>query len=88
MPKNHLIHNTARLGIARVMAPHRYSVAALVSELRHLLDESYRARALAIREQLQDEDGVAAACDAIEGRRSRRTCYARGLIAKTFTLAA
>jgi UDP:flavonoid glycosyltransferase YjiC (YdhE family) len=56
----------ARLGIARVVPRHRYTASRVASELRHLLDDAYRQRALAVREQLRQEHGVRAACDALE----------------------
>ena len=56
----------ARLGIARVVPQHRYTASRVVSELRRLLDDAYRQRALAVRDQLIQEDGVRAACDAID----------------------
>ena len=58
----------ARLGIARVLPRHRYTASRVASELRHLLGGAYRQRALAVRDQLGREDGVGAACDAIEAR--------------------
>jgi len=58
----------ARLGIARVLPRHRYTVSLVASELRQLLDDAYRRRALAVSDQLRQEDGVRAACDAIEAR--------------------
>src|SRR5262249_33115214 len=58
----------ARLGIARVLPWHRYTASRVASALRHLLDEAYRQRALAVRDQLREEDGVRAACDALEAR--------------------
>jgi UDP:flavonoid glycosyltransferase YjiC (YdhE family) len=56
----------ARLGIARVLPRHRYTAPRVVWELRHLLAEAYTQRALAVRDQIGPEDGVRAACDAIE----------------------
>jgi UDP:flavonoid glycosyltransferase YjiC (YdhE family) len=58
----------ARLGIARVLPRHRYTASRVASELGHLLADAYRQRALAVRDQLSEEDGVRAACDAIEAR--------------------
>jgi UDP:flavonoid glycosyltransferase YjiC (YdhE family) len=58
----------ARLGVARVVPRHRYTAARVASELRLLLDGAYRQRALAVRDQFRGEDGVRAACDAIEAR--------------------
>jgi UDP:flavonoid glycosyltransferase YjiC (YdhE family) len=56
----------ARLGVARVVLRHRYTVSRAARELQHLLGDTYRRRALAVRDQLRREDGVSAACDAIE----------------------
>lgn len=58
----------AQLGIARVIRRHRYKAPRVAYELRCLLGGAYRQRALAVREQLREEDGVRAACDAIEAR--------------------
>jgi UDP:flavonoid glycosyltransferase YjiC (YdhE family) len=56
----------ARLGLARVLPPCRYTAPRVAAELRLLLNDGYQQRALAVRDQLRDEDGVRAACDAIE----------------------
>lgn len=57
-----------RLGIARALPSHRYSAACTARELRLLLDEqTYFAAAARVAEQLNDENGAAAACDALEG---------------------
>jgi len=58
----------ARLGIARVLPRHRYTASRVASGLRHLLDEAYKQRALAVRDQLRQENGVRTACDTIEAR--------------------
>ncbi len=58
----------AHLGVARVLPRRRYTAARVASELRHLLGDAYRQRALAVRDQLRPEDGVRAACEAIEAR--------------------
>jgi rhamnosyltransferase subunit B len=56
-----------RLGAARIVYPHRYTSARVASELRHVLDEpSYSQRASEIGNQVQQEDGVQVACDALE----------------------
>jgi UDP:flavonoid glycosyltransferase YjiC (YdhE family) len=58
----------ARLGIARTLPPHRYWAYRVAYELRRLLDDpAYARRAAAVGEQVRREDGVAAACDALEG---------------------
>jgi UDP:flavonoid glycosyltransferase YjiC (YdhE family) len=57
-----------RLGIARTIARHRYTPARATAELRHLLDNPvYGPRAAEVGQQIQREDGVGAACDALEG---------------------
>jgi rhamnosyltransferase subunit B len=56
-----------RLGIARKISRHRYSPARAAAELRHLLDDPiYLQRASEVGEQVRQEDGVRAACDALE----------------------
>jgi len=56
-----------RLGIARTISRHRYSPTNVVTELRQLLDNpSYSQRATEMGEKVQREDGVRAACDALE----------------------
>jgi UDP:flavonoid glycosyltransferase YjiC (YdhE family) len=57
-----------RLGIARTIARQRYTPARAAAELRHLLDNPvYSHRASAVGEQVRQEDGVRAACDALTG---------------------
>jgi UDP:flavonoid glycosyltransferase YjiC (YdhE family) len=57
----------ARLGIARTIYPRRYSPTRVPEELRHLLDDpSYSQRASEVGRQIRQEDGVRAACDALE----------------------
>jgi UDP:flavonoid glycosyltransferase YjiC (YdhE family) len=57
----------ARLGIARTLPHHRYTPARAAAELRHLLDTpAYSQRALEVGERMRREDGVQAACDALE----------------------
>jgi UDP:flavonoid glycosyltransferase YjiC (YdhE family) len=56
-----------RLGIARTIARHRYSPTRAAAELRHLLDNpAYLQRASEVGRQIQQEDGVRAACDVLE----------------------
>jgi UDP:flavonoid glycosyltransferase YjiC (YdhE family) len=56
-----------RLGIARTIARHRYTPDRAAAELRELLDDpAYSKRASAVRERVRQEDGVRAACDALE----------------------
>ncbi len=58
----------ARLGIARTVPRHSYTSARAAAELRRLLDNpAYSQRALAVGEQVRQEDGVQVACDALEG---------------------
>ncbi len=56
-----------RLGIARTISRHRYSPIHVAAELRHLLENpEYSQRASGIAESVSREDGVQAACDALE----------------------
>lgn len=56
-----------RLGVARVIRRKRYQTDRLVNELTQLLERSaYRQNATRIGRQLQQEDGVRTACEAIE----------------------
>jgi UDP:flavonoid glycosyltransferase YjiC (YdhE family) len=56
-----------RLGVARVMDRRRYVARLAARQLRRLLDDpKYADRAAAIGKRIGEEDGVAAACDAIE----------------------
>jgi UDP:flavonoid glycosyltransferase YjiC (YdhE family) len=57
----------ARLGIARVLAREQYTPARVARELRRLLDDpAYARQAAAVGERIRKEDGVGAACDALE----------------------
>jgi rhamnosyltransferase subunit B len=57
-----------RLGIGCSIARHRYSAAGAAVELCQLLDNpSYGQRASEVGEQIRKEDGVQAACVALEG---------------------
>lgn len=57
----------ARLGVARVVYPQHYTAERAVKELQLLLsDRSYSERAAKAGHQIRSEDGVAAACDALE----------------------
>jgi rhamnosyltransferase subunit B len=57
----------ARLGVARILYPRRYMPARAAAELGRLLDDpSYSQRAEEVGERIRREDGVAAACDALE----------------------
>jgi rhamnosyltransferase subunit B len=56
-----------RLGIAHTISRRRYSPTRIAAELRRLLDNPvYSQRASAIGERVGREDGVRAACDALE----------------------
>jgi rhamnosyltransferase subunit B len=56
-----------RLGIARLMSRRRFHARKVASELRILLDEPiYAQRAAVVGSRIRAEDGVGAACDAIE----------------------
>ena len=57
----------ARLGIARSLSPRRYTPARVAAELGRLLDDpAFARRAAEIGENVRQEDGVRAACDALE----------------------
>lgn len=57
----------SRLGIARVIPRRDYTAVRAAAELRQLLDNpSYSQRALEVEERMQQENGVRAACDALE----------------------
>lgn len=56
-----------RLGVARTIPPHRYSPACAAAELLNLLEKpAYSQRASEVSEQVRQEHGVGAACDALE----------------------
>lgn len=60
-------HRVERLGVSRTLPPNRYSARRVERELRALLDsERYRERARRVGQVVASEDGVGAACDAIE----------------------
>lgn len=62
-----------RLGISRTIHRGRYTPDRVAAELRHLLEDStYSRRAVEIGEIVRQEDGVSAACDAIEALLPRR----------------
>ncbi len=57
-----------RLGVARTIAPHRYTPARVAAELHRLLDgPTYTERASVLGAQVRQEDGAQVACDAISG---------------------
>ena len=67
----------ARLGIARTVSPRRYTPARVAAELGRLLDDpAFSRRAAEVGEKVRQEDGVRAACDALEallpGRRGTK----------------
>ncbi len=56
-----------RLGIARTITRHRYTPVRAAAELKKLLDNpAYSKMASAIGQQIREENGVRAACDALE----------------------
>ena len=56
-----------RLGIARTISRRRYIPTRVAADVRHLLDNpEYAERASVIGERVRREDGVRAACDALE----------------------
>jgi UDP:flavonoid glycosyltransferase YjiC (YdhE family) len=60
-------HRARRLGLARVLPAHRYRAARAATELRALLeDPSYAEAAARVGARVRAEDGVAAACEALE----------------------
>lgn len=62
----------ARLGIARTVRRSHYQVDRVVSELGRLLDDpAYARRAADVGQLVQAEEGVGAACDALEALLAR-----------------
>lgn len=60
-------YRVERLGVSRTLRPGRYTAVRVAENLRILLhDGAYRARAQAVAERVRREDGVRAACDALE----------------------
>ena len=58
-----------RLGVARQIGRSQYRAKRVAAELRKLLDDPrYTAKAQEVGWRIQSEDGVSAACDAIERR--------------------
>jgi rhamnosyltransferase subunit B len=56
-----------RLGIARTISRNRYEPMRVAAELKVLLqDPAYLQRAAEIATKVRQEDGVTAACDAVE----------------------
>jgi UDP:flavonoid glycosyltransferase YjiC (YdhE family) len=68
-----------RLGVARTLYPRHYTAERAAAELRALLDDSeVRRRGAVIAARVRSEDGVTAACDAIETRIATPAWWARG----------
>jgi UDP:flavonoid glycosyltransferase YjiC (YdhE family) len=60
-------HRVCKLGVSRTVSRARYSANTAAAELSKILgDPSYAARAEAVGREVRAEDGVAAACDAVE----------------------
>lgn len=60
-------HRVERLGVSRTLRPARYRAGRVEKELKWLLeDPGYAGRAGMVAERVRGEDGVGAACDAIE----------------------
>ena len=71
-----------RLGIARTISRRRYNAARAAEELRQLLgNPAYSKRASEVGEQIRREDGVGAACDALEAL--LRTSYPTGAVVES-----
>ena len=61
-------HRAQRIGVARTLYPRRYTVDALVRELRPLLDDpAYAGRATEVAAVVRSEDAIGTACHAIDG---------------------
>jgi rhamnosyltransferase subunit B len=57
----------SRMGIARTIPKRRYTPKRAAAALRRLLDDpTYSQRASQVAEQMQEEQGVSTACDALE----------------------
>lgn len=68
-----------RLGVARTLSRSAYSARRAASELDRLLtDSQYRRHCASIAHQVQSEDGVEAACTALEGCLRPEGCLATG----------
>ena len=60
-------YRAQRLGVARIVPPARYRARRVAEELARLTrDPSYREAAARVAAVVRAEDGVRAACDAIE----------------------
>ena len=74
-----------RLGVAKVIQKASYTPKKVIRKLRKMLDDPKLAgKARAVAEQLQGEDGVKTACDALEGLYAQDTASA-GLIRSIMT---
>ncbi|MEL7078937.1 MAG: glycosyltransferase [Cyanobacteria bacterium J06582_2] len=62
-----------RLGTSRTVSRRRYSAELVARELKELMKIDYQTKAKKIANQLQAEDGVNIACDAIERQLSSRS---------------
>ena len=61
-----------RLGVARVITPRRYRARRVITALRAVLEDREMASSAAhVAASVRAEDGVRAACDAIERLRTR-----------------
>ena len=57
----------SRMGIARTIPQRRYTPKRAAAALRRLLDDpTYSQRASQVAKQMQEEQGVGTACDALE----------------------
>jgi rhamnosyltransferase subunit B len=73
VPFAHDQHDNAarveRLGIARQVGRTKYTAQRVAAALRELLEDGrYGTKAEEVGQRIRSEDGVAAACDAIEQR--------------------
>ena len=65
-----------RLGIARAIPKRRFTAKTAAAALRRLLDDrAYSRRAAEVAHQMEQEDGVGAACDAIEALLNKSTSH-------------
>ncbi|MBM3803711.1 MAG: glycosyltransferase family 1 protein [Acidimicrobiia bacterium] len=70
-------HRAEQLGVARVVYPRHYRAQRIVRELGQLLNEAkYEENGKKVGAQVREEDGVLAACMAIDGQ-LRRTAVSR-----------
>jgi UDP:flavonoid glycosyltransferase YjiC (YdhE family) len=63
-----------KMGVARVLARHRYNAANAAQALKELQDPRYMAEAVRLAESINREDGLTAACDRIEDFAKRSHC--------------